>query len=228
MFLTHQKTSSSQKTKTGAFDSPGKLGPAITALLMVGRVFQHNFLGLFRILAHPGCHRTQTLLIARFNHFYYGSTFPPAVFMLSYFLNLFFFVFCPFSCPESIIEFEENRWEPERWQELSRVPGNDTTALLSLAPYVNYQFRVVSVNAVGRSQPSTPSLRYATPPAGKPGSGFLNISIFSAFFWNICALPCSRECGGTRVACAAQWQPQGLLKVGPVVGITPSWLGGLE
>ncbi|XP_077642320.1 neural cell adhesion molecule L1-like protein isoform X3 [Lonchura striata] len=66
---------------------------------------------------------------------------------------------------ESIIEFEENRWEPERWQELSRVPGNVTTALLSLAPYVNYQFRVVSVNAVGRSQPSTPSLRYATPPA---------------------------------------------------------------
>ncbi|XP_009468177.1 PREDICTED: neural cell adhesion molecule L1-like protein isoform X3 [Nipponia nippon] len=66
---------------------------------------------------------------------------------------------------ESIIEFEENRWEPGRWQELTRVPGNDTTALLSLAPYVNYQFRVVSVNAVGRSQPSKPSLRYATPPA---------------------------------------------------------------
>ncbi|NXD96012.1 NCHL1 protein, partial [Chaetorhynchus papuensis] len=66
---------------------------------------------------------------------------------------------------ESIIEFEENHWEPGRWQELSRVPGNDTTALLSLAPYVNYQFRVVSVNAVGRSQPSKPSLRYATPPA---------------------------------------------------------------
>ncbi|KFV52335.1 Neural cell adhesion molecule L1-like, partial [Gavia stellata] len=66
---------------------------------------------------------------------------------------------------ESIIEFEENRWEPERWQELTRAPGNDTTALLSLAPYTNYQFRVVSVNAVGRSQPSKPSLRYATPPA---------------------------------------------------------------
>ncbi|NWX13869.1 NCHL1 protein, partial [Aegotheles bennettii] len=66
---------------------------------------------------------------------------------------------------ESIIEFEENRWEPGRWQELTRAPGNDTTALLSLAPYVNYQFRVVSVNAVGRSQPSKPSLRYATPPA---------------------------------------------------------------
>ncbi|KFP21821.1 Neural cell adhesion molecule L1-like, partial [Egretta garzetta] len=66
---------------------------------------------------------------------------------------------------ESIIEFEENRWEPGRWQELTRAPGNDTTALLSLAPYMNYQFRVVSVNAVGRSQPSKASLRYATPPA---------------------------------------------------------------
>ncbi|KAF2987859.1 hypothetical protein EK904_011981 [Melospiza melodia maxima] len=66
---------------------------------------------------------------------------------------------------ESIIEFEENHWEPEMWQELIRVPGNDTTALLPLSPYVNYQFRVVSVNAVGRSQPSKPSLRYATPPA---------------------------------------------------------------
>ncbi|XP_030356836.1 neural cell adhesion molecule L1-like protein isoform X8 [Strigops habroptila] len=66
---------------------------------------------------------------------------------------------------ESIIEFEENRWEPGRWQELTRVLGNDTTALLSLAPYTNYQFHVISVNAVGRSQPSKPSLRYATPPA---------------------------------------------------------------
>uniref|UniRef100_A0A8B9GJQ6 Neural cell adhesion molecule L1-like protein n=1 Tax=Amazona collaria TaxID=241587 RepID=A0A8B9GJQ6_9PSIT len=65
----------------------------------------------------------------------------------------------------SIIEFEENRWEPGRWQELTRILGNDTTALLSLAPYMNYQFRVLSVNAVGRSQPSKPSLRYATPPA---------------------------------------------------------------
>uniref|UniRef100_A0A663ENW0 Cell adhesion molecule L1 like n=1 Tax=Aquila chrysaetos chrysaetos TaxID=223781 RepID=A0A663ENW0_AQUCH len=77
----------------------------------------------------------------------------------------FFLLFCFFSSPESIIEFEENRWEPGRWQELTRTPGNDTTTLLSLAPYMNYQFRVLSVNAVGRSQPSKPSLRYATPPA---------------------------------------------------------------
>ncbi|XP_021265269.1 neural cell adhesion molecule L1-like protein isoform X2 [Numida meleagris] len=66
---------------------------------------------------------------------------------------------------ESIIEFEESRWEPGRWQELARATGNTTTTLLILAPYTNYQFRVVSVNAVGRSQPSKPSLRYATPPA---------------------------------------------------------------
>ncbi|XP_068550430.1 neural cell adhesion molecule L1-like protein isoform X2 [Anas acuta] len=66
---------------------------------------------------------------------------------------------------ESIIEYEESQWEPGRWQELTQIPGNDTTALLTLAPYMNYQFRVVSVNAVGRSQPSKPSLRYATPPA---------------------------------------------------------------
>lgn len=66
---------------------------------------------------------------------------------------------------ESIIEYEESQWEPGRWQELTRALGNDTTALLTLAPYMNYQFRVVSVNAVGRSQPSKPSLRYATPPA---------------------------------------------------------------
>ncbi|XP_071406307.1 neural cell adhesion molecule L1-like protein isoform X1 [Pithys albifrons albifrons] len=66
---------------------------------------------------------------------------------------------------ESIIEFEENWWEPGRWQELTRVPGDATTALLSLSPFVNYQFRVVSVNAVGRSKPSQPSLRFSTPPA---------------------------------------------------------------
>ncbi|NWI09587.1 NCHL1 protein, partial [Crypturellus soui] len=65
----------------------------------------------------------------------------------------------------SIIEFEESRWEPGRWQELSRTTGNETTTVLSLAPYMDYQFRVTSVNAVGRSQASKPSLRYATPPA---------------------------------------------------------------
>ncbi|ETE66846.1 Neural cell adhesion molecule L1-like protein, partial [Ophiophagus hannah] len=66
---------------------------------------------------------------------------------------------------ESIVEFEENQWEPRKWQELIRLPGNDTTVVLPLIPYVNYQFRVISVNAVGRSKPSEPSERYETPPA---------------------------------------------------------------
>uniref|UniRef100_A0A8D2Q9L2 Neural cell adhesion molecule L1-like protein n=1 Tax=Varanus komodoensis TaxID=61221 RepID=A0A8D2Q9L2_VARKO len=70
-----------------------------------------------------------------------------------------------FSFLESIVEFEENQWEPGKWQELIRIPGNDTTVVLPLVPYVKYQFRVISVNIVGRSQPSELSERYETPPA---------------------------------------------------------------
>ncbi|XP_048642980.1 neural cell adhesion molecule L1-like protein isoform X2 [Marmota marmota marmota] len=66
---------------------------------------------------------------------------------------------------EYIIEFEGNREEPGRWEELTRVPGTETTVLLPLAPYVRYQFRVVAVNEVGRSQPSPPSEHHDTPPA---------------------------------------------------------------
>uniref|UniRef100_A0A8C4YHL2 Cell adhesion molecule L1 like n=1 Tax=Gopherus evgoodei TaxID=1825980 RepID=A0A8C4YHL2_9SAUR len=65
---------------------------------------------------------------------------------------------------ESIVEFEANRWEPGKWQELIRIPGNNTTVVLSLAPYISYQFRVISVNGVGRSKASASSTRYETPP----------------------------------------------------------------
>uniref|UniRef100_A0A8C0FZE5 Neural cell adhesion molecule L1-like protein n=1 Tax=Chelonoidis abingdonii TaxID=106734 RepID=A0A8C0FZE5_CHEAB len=65
---------------------------------------------------------------------------------------------------ESIVEFEANRWEPGKWQELSRISGNNTTVVLSLAPYISYQFRVISVNGVGRSKASASSTRYETPP----------------------------------------------------------------
>ncbi|XP_039404012.1 neural cell adhesion molecule L1-like protein isoform X6 [Mauremys reevesii] len=65
---------------------------------------------------------------------------------------------------ESIVEFEANRWEPGKWQELTRIPGNNTTVVLSLAPYISYQFRVISVNGVGRSKASASSTRYETPP----------------------------------------------------------------
>lgn len=124
----------------------------------------------------------------------------------------FFLLFCFFSSPESIIEFEENRWEPGRWQELTRTPGNDTTALLSLAPYVNYQFRVVSVNAVGRSQPSKPSLRYATPPAGERCPlvlpGMKNYSVLLDLAVPSCASERREEVKATRAAFPAWGQPR--------------------
>ncbi|XP_074054808.1 neural cell adhesion molecule L1-like protein isoform X4 [Macrotis lagotis] len=66
---------------------------------------------------------------------------------------------------EFIIEFEGDKDEPGKWVELTKIQGNETTALLSLAPYVKYQFRVIGVNAVGRSLPSEPSDYHETPPA---------------------------------------------------------------
>ncbi|KAM7064305.1 neural cell adhesion molecule L1-like protein isoform 3-T3 [Molossus nigricans] len=66
---------------------------------------------------------------------------------------------------EYVVEFEGNREEPGQWEELTTVPGAETTALLPLAPYVRYQFRVIAVNEVGSSAPSRPSDHHETPPA---------------------------------------------------------------
>lgn len=68
---------------------------------------------------------------------------------------------------EFIIQYEENHWEPEKWKELLRVAGSQLSAPLTLYCHINYQFRVVAVNAVGRSHPSIPSERYRTPPCGR-------------------------------------------------------------
>ncbi|XP_053551776.1 neural cell adhesion molecule L1 isoform X2 [Bombina bombina] len=66
---------------------------------------------------------------------------------------------------EFIIEFEEDSFEPGMWHELTRVPGDQISADLSLSPYVNYQFRVTAVNEIGPGASSPPSDRYKTPKA---------------------------------------------------------------
>uniref|UniRef100_A0A670Z8J2 Neurofascin n=1 Tax=Pseudonaja textilis TaxID=8673 RepID=A0A670Z8J2_PSETE len=77
-----------------------------------------------------------------------------------------------------IVEFEEDKFQPGTWHNHSRYPGNVNSAILRLAPYVNYQFRVIAVNDVGSSYPSLPSERYHTNgarpefnPSGVKGSG---------------------------------------------------------
>ncbi|XP_075040935.1 neural cell adhesion molecule L1 isoform X2 [Mixophyes fleayi] len=64
-----------------------------------------------------------------------------------------------------IIEFEEDRFEPGTWHELSRAKGSETSKHLSLSSYVNYQFRVIAVNELGPSNGSKPSDRFKTPEA---------------------------------------------------------------
>ncbi|XP_032369033.1 neurofascin homolog (chicken) a isoform X3 [Etheostoma spectabile] len=61
-----------------------------------------------------------------------------------------------------LVQFEEDRYEPGRWQDLSTYLGDLNSVILQLAPFVNYQFRVIAVNSVGPSQPSRPSPRYKT------------------------------------------------------------------
>ncbi|XP_043572411.1 neurofascin homolog (chicken) a isoform X12 [Chiloscyllium plagiosum] len=63
---------------------------------------------------------------------------------------------------EFIVQFEENRFQPRKWHNLTRISGSINSAVLQLSPYVNYQFRVIAVNEVGEGAPSLPSERYQT------------------------------------------------------------------
>ncbi|KAM5280516.1 neural cell adhesion molecule L1-like protein isoform 2-T2 [Ctenodactylus gundi] len=112
---------------------------------------------------------------------------------------------------EYIVEFEGNREEPGRWEELTRIEGKDTTALLQLAPYVRYQFRVTAVNEVGRSPPSRPSDHHETPPAA-PDKNPQNIRVQASqpkemiIKWEPLK---SMEQNGPGLEYRVSWKPQG-------------------
>ncbi|XP_036387189.1 neurofascin homolog (chicken) a isoform X17 [Megalops cyprinoides] len=72
-----------------------------------------------------------------------------------------------------LIQYEENHWDPGKWQNLTSCPGNLNTIILELSPFINYQFRVIAINDIGPSEPSLPSPRYRTsgaPPDAIPGN----------------------------------------------------------
>ncbi|XP_075854579.1 neural cell adhesion molecule L1-like protein isoform X2 [Microcebus murinus] len=112
---------------------------------------------------------------------------------------------------EYIVEFEGNKEEPGRWEELTRVQGPETTAMLPLAPYVRYQFRVIAINEVGRSQPSRPSDHHETPPAA-PDKNPQNIRVQASqpkemiIKWEPLK---SMEQNGPGLEYRVTWKPQG-------------------
>ncbi|XP_012505816.1 PREDICTED: neuronal cell adhesion molecule isoform X6 [Propithecus coquereli] len=61
-----------------------------------------------------------------------------------------------------IIEYEDTMHEAGMWHHHTEVSGTQTTAQLKLSPYVNYSFRVMAENSIGRSLPSEASEQYLT------------------------------------------------------------------
>ncbi|XP_031212912.1 neuronal cell adhesion molecule isoform X19 [Mastomys coucha] len=61
-----------------------------------------------------------------------------------------------------IIEYEDAMHEAGLWRHQAEVSGTQTTAQLKLSPYVNYSFRVMAENGIGRSMPSEASEQYLT------------------------------------------------------------------
>ncbi|XP_050963337.1 neuronal cell adhesion molecule a isoform X7 [Labeo rohita] len=64
-----------------------------------------------------------------------------------------------------LIQYEDSLHEPGVWVNMTSVSGTSTTAHLELSPYVYYSFRVLALNDVGLSEPSTSSGQYRTNPA---------------------------------------------------------------
>uniref|UniRef100_A0A8C6XK20 Neuronal cell adhesion molecule n=1 Tax=Naja naja TaxID=35670 RepID=A0A8C6XK20_NAJNA len=73
-----------------------------------------------------------------------------------------------------IIEYEDALREPGIWNYQMEVPSMFTTVKLKLSPYVNYSFRIIALNEIGRSQPSEASEKYFTKPA-KPDDNPINV-----------------------------------------------------
>uniref|UniRef100_A0AAY5F5D4 Neural cell adhesion molecule L1 n=1 Tax=Electrophorus electricus TaxID=8005 RepID=A0AAY5F5D4_ELEEL len=69
---------------------------------------------------------------------------------------------------EYVVEFDTGA-DTEQWEELARVSGDTLRASLSLRPFFSYRFRVIAINAVGKSDPSLLSEAYPTP-ADRPDS----------------------------------------------------------
>ncbi|XP_036013381.1 neuronal cell adhesion molecule isoform X38 [Mus musculus] len=61
-----------------------------------------------------------------------------------------------------IIEYEDAMHDAGLWRHQAEVSGTQTTAQLKLSPYVNYSFRVMAENSIGRSMPSEASEQYLT------------------------------------------------------------------
>nr|XP_043891441.1 neuronal cell adhesion molecule-like isoform X23 [Solea senegalensis] len=64
-----------------------------------------------------------------------------------------------------LIQYEDSLHHRGYWHNLTEVPGTKTTAHLKLSAYIHYTFRVLALNAVGFSRPSSPSKIYKTEPA---------------------------------------------------------------
>uniref|UniRef100_W5NCC6 L1 cell adhesion molecule, paralog a n=1 Tax=Lepisosteus oculatus TaxID=7918 RepID=W5NCC6_LEPOC len=66
---------------------------------------------------------------------------------------------------EFVVEYEEERTGQGVWHELTRVPGDSTSAFLDLWPFCTSRFRVIAINKLGKGKPSEPSDSYTTPHA---------------------------------------------------------------